>query len=200
MNVKLESLIEKIKKDGLEEAQKVSNEIIEKAKLEAKEIIEKAKKQAKEIEDKASANSAKLKSNTENSLRQAARDLTLSLKEQISKLFDSVLEKKISQELNPECLKNMILLIVEKWSLKESETLEVLISKDEQKKVVELVVKEIKKQAKEQIELKVSKDISKGFRIGIKGDSAYYDFTKESILESLKVFLNPMVSSMLAQK
>lgn len=197
MDVKLESLIEKIRKDGVEEARKIATEIIDKAQQKATSIINQANAESEAIVKQAEAQAQKLKSNTEGSLRQAARDLVLALREQINKLFDKILKRKISEELSPEYLKELILLLVSKWSPKEGEVIEVLVAKNEQKKLVDLIFSQIKKEARDRIELKVSKAVSKGFRIGIKGDAAHYDFTDESILESLKVFLNPAISAML---
>ncbi|MCQ9205986.1 MAG: hypothetical protein NG737_06720 [Omnitrophica bacterium] len=197
MDVKLESLIEKIRKDGVEEAQKTATEIIDKAQQKATSIINQANTESDAIVKQAEAQAQKLKSNTENSLKQAARDLVLALREQINKLFDKILKRKISEELSPEYLKELILSLVSKWSPKDGEVIEVLVAKNEQKKLVDLIFSQIKKEARDRIELKVSGAVSKGFRIGIKGDAAYYDFTDESILESLKVFLNPAISAML---
>lgn len=197
MDVKLESLIEKIRKEGVEEAQKTATEIIDKAQQKATSIINQANAKSETIAKQAEANAQKLKSNTESSLKQAARDLVLALREQINKLFDKILKRKISEELSPEYLKELILSLVSKWSPKDGEVIEVLVAKNEQEKLVDLIFSQIKKEARDRIELKVSSAVSKGFRIGIKGDSAYYDFTDESILESLKVFLNPAISAML---
>lgn len=197
MDVKLESLIEKIKKDGIEEAKKASQEIIQQAKKEASEIIKEAEKEAAKIREEAQEVAQKLKSNTESSLRQAARDLSLSLKEELKKLFDRLLKGKIGETLTPNFMKELILKMVDKWLAKEEVSLEVLVSKEDKEKLEELLFGELKKEAKNRIEIKVSKAIDRGFRIGIKGDAVHYDFTDESILESLKEFLNPTISAIL---
>ena len=49
MDVKLEHLIEKIKKDGVDEAELVSQDIVLKAREEATFILEKARRKSEEI-------------------------------------------------------------------------------------------------------------------------------------------------------
>ena len=49
MDVKLDSLIEKIKQEGIEEAQRAADEIRQKAEAEAQEIINKANEKARQI-------------------------------------------------------------------------------------------------------------------------------------------------------
>jgi len=200
MDVKLDSLIEKIKQDGIDKANKKKAEIIQSADKQAKEIIKEADKKADAILEKANEKANKLKGNTQSSLKQAARDTVLATKDQIRKLFNKILKEKISEELDSEFIKKLILKIGDKWSHKKDETLEVLISKDDIKKLLQLLSEEIKKQAKGSIEIKVNDSIGHGFRIGTKGQDLHYDFTDESILESLKEFLNPAIAAMLNSK
>jgi vacuolar-type H+-ATPase subunit E/Vma4 len=55
----------------------------------------------------------------------------------------------------------------------------------------------MKKKVKTGIELKASADLQHGFRVGIKGDDVYYDFTDDSIAEILRMSLNPRLKKML---
>jgi V/A-type H+-transporting ATPase subunit E len=197
MDVKLENLIEKIKKDGIDEAQKESQAIIDKANQEAAAIIDEARAKAKKLIEDGQKEVERLKINGEKSLQQAARDLTLSLKEQLVALFDRLLKQKISESLSPEFLKDMIVKIIDKWSQEKKVAIEALVSEKDKKKLEELLMHELKEEAKKTIDIKISTTIEKGFRIGIKGQDVYYDFTDESILEALKEFLSPSLATIL---
>lgn len=198
MEIKLDSLIEKIKEDGILEAKKVSEEITEEAKAKAQAIIDKAELKAGEIIKAAEKEAEKLKSNVKAGLKQASRDLTLAVKEQIEVLFNKALKNKLTQELTPAFLKDLLVKIIGKWS--PGESFEVVVSEEDKKKLKELVVSEVKKKIKGTIEIKVNSNINKGLRVGLKGKDIYYDFTDESILEALKSFLNPAISAMLDTK
>ena len=200
MDVKLESLIEKIKKDGLEEAKKTSEEVIARAHQEGAGIVNDAKEKAKKILEEAQEETRKLKANTENSLRQAARDLVLVLKEQIINSFDRILKHNIQQAVSPDFMKELISGIIDKWSSKKASAFEALVNARDKKKLEELLFSQFRKEARNMIEIKVASGIDKGFRIGIKGEDVHYDFTDQSILESLKEFLNPAISEMLDSK
>ena len=197
MDVKLESLIAKIKQDGIEEAKKVSRDIIKKAKAEAEGIIKKASLKAEEIEEQAKTSAAKLRSNSQDSLKQASRDLVLTLKTELVALFDRILKQKCGEALSAEFMAGLITKIIEKWSPKSSLDWEVLVSKADKEKIAKLLKASLRNQAKTIIEVKVSKAIDKGFRIGIKGEDLHYDFTDQSILEALGEFLNPSLSAIL---
>jgi len=200
MDAKLEGLIAKIKKDGIEEAKKSSESIIEKAEAQAKTIVDQAKKEAEKIISQGKQEAQKLKANTENSLKQAARDLLLTLKNEINGLFNGIIKRKIAQELDPEFMSKLIVKIVESWSKEKQAALELLVSKADKQKLEALLFKGLKDKAKEEIEIKVSKTITRGFRIGIKGEDLHYDFTEEVLSEAFKEFLNPATSAMLDTK
>lgn len=197
MDVKLENLIDKIKRDGIDEAQKESQAIIDKANQEADAIIQEAKEKSKKLIEEAKSDIQRLQSNAQKSIQQSARDLVLSLREQLVSLFDRLLKKQISKELSPDFIKELIVKIVDAWAIEKKQTLEAVISEQDKKKLEDLINSELKKEAKETIEIKVSKTIEKGFRIGIKGQDVYYDFTDESILEALKEFLSPSIAQIL---
>ncbi len=197
MDVKLESLIAKIKQDGIEEAKKASKDIIKKAKTEAEAIVKEAEAKAKRIEEQAKASAAKLKSNSQDSLKQASRDLVLALKGELIALFDRILKKRCGEALSAEFMAGLITKIIDKWKVSRGVAWEVLVSKADKEKIEKALIASLKKEAKATIEVKVSKAIDKGFRIGIKGEDLHYDFTDQSILEALKEFLNPSLSAIL---
>tara|TARA_B100000315_G_C14402284_1_gene507033 strand:+ start:34 stop:642 length:609 start_codon:yes stop_codon:yes gene_type:complete len=197
MEVKLESLIEKIKKDGIEEAEKSSEAIIQRAREKASLIRGEANLEAKKITEKAKQDAQRLKNNTESSLRQAARDLVLALRGEISGLFGKILKKKVSSSLEPDFIKELIIKIINTWSPNKGAIVEISVSQGDKEKLETLILSGLKDQVKETIEVKVNKALDKGFRIGLKGENIQYDFTDESILEALKEFLNPAIAEML---
>lgn len=197
MDVKLDNLIDKIKKDGIDEAQKESQAIIDKANQKAQAIIQEAKDKSNKLIEDAKSDIQKLQSNAEKSIQQSARDLVLSLREQLTALFNRLLKKEISKDLSPDFLKVLIVKMVETWGQEKKQALEVVVSQEDKKKLEDLINKEIKDEAKDGIEIKASKTIEKGFHIGIKGQDVYYDFTDEGILEALKEFLSPSIAQIL---
>ncbi|MCF7908401.1 MAG: DivIVA domain-containing protein [Candidatus Omnitrophica bacterium] len=200
MDIKLDSLIARIKKDGLDEAQKISKDMVAKAQAEADTIIEKAEREAENIVSQGKAQASKLKANTEDALKQAARDFLLSLKNEVNGLLAGLLKQKVAGELKPEFMAKLIVKIVENWTKDKEVALEVLVSEQDKRKLESLLDEELRAKAKGKIEIKINKNINRGFRIGIKGQDLYYDFTDETIGEALRSFLNPAIGAMLDTK
>jgi V/A-type H+/Na+-transporting ATPase subunit E len=195
MDVKLENLIEKIRKEGIEEAQNNADEIVKDAKAKAASIVEKAKKDAEKIVDDGKNKSEQFKVNAEADVKQAARNTELLLKEKIIHLFDGVFKKQVGESLDIEFLKSVITNIIETWA-KDSGA-EIVVSKDDQKKLNAVLFDGLNAEVKEGVSLRVSQELTRGFRIGLKDDKVYYDFSDEAIAEVLKSLLNPSLKEIL---
>ena len=193
--VKLENLIEKLRKEGVEDAQKTSDEIIEKANKKAEKIINDAQKKADEMVKNAEKQTEKFQQNAEQSIRQAARDSELVLKNRITEMFDAVFKREVSESLSTDFIKDLIAKIIEKWS--DQPEIEVQVSDAEKKKLEELLFKSLKKDVKEGVTISTGRDISQGFRIGMKDENVYFDFSDETIADMLKSFLNERLNEIL---
>ncbi len=200
MDVKLESLIEKIKKEGVQEAEQKADQILKEAENTKKEIIEKAKQEAENIKEEAKKEAENFQKNGENSVCQAARNVVLSVREKLTAIFDNILKQQLREALGPEVLAQILENIIDKWSEDKDKSLEVLLSEKDKEKVEQILMSKFKEKAAERIEIKSSKSIEKGFQVGIKGEDTYYDFSDEGITESLSVFLNPTISNLISDK
>ena len=198
MEVKLENLIEKLKSEGVEGAQKESDEIIAKAKNEAESIIANAKKNAEEIVAKAEAKAQQFQQNSELAVQQAARDGELFFKGKINELFDKVFKREVKAALTPDFMKEMILKIVDAW--KAQTEVELVASEEDATKLQQLLFSGLHEDLKDGVLIKGGGDIRGGFKIGIKDENVYYDFSDESIAEVLKSFLNPRLNEILGKK
>lgn len=207
MDIKLDNLIEKIKKEGIDEAKKAADTIITEAQKSARSIIADAKKEADRIVHEAQANADKLLANAEAGIRQSARDTVLVTKENLTKLFDRVFKKTIADAMSPEFLKQLILEVVKHTTAdtryefvvadKDIEKLRDLLLKATQESISRPASPSDWSGAGGPVVLKVDKGISSGFRVGLKDSNVYYDLTDESVANFLKEFLNPSISEIL---
>ncbi|MCR4440221.1 MAG: hypothetical protein QHJ34_13045 [bacterium] len=195
MEVKLESLIEKIKQEGIEEARQTSQEIIAKAEAEAAAKLQKAEQEAARIVEEGKVQAARFQENAERALQQTARDTILSLKERINELFDRVFKRAVAQTLSPEFLSQLIAHLLTNWA--RDGAVEVVVSAEDKEKLEALLFAGLRQQLRDGLVLRVGDSVGKGFRIGLRGEDVYYDFSDESIAEVLKSFLNPTLQALL---
>lgn len=197
MDIKLDGLIEKIKQEGIAEAQNSAAEIIGKAEANAQEILNAARQTASQIVAEGQQNADKLRANAEAAIRQAARDTILVTKENLRKLFDRVFKKEIAKTLSPEFMKEIILTMVK--SSASDTRLEFVVSEADVEKLKALVLAATRDSLKEPVTFRVDRGVASGFRVSRNGEEVYYDFTDQSIAEVLQEFLNPAIRTLLEQ-
>lgn len=195
MSVKLDSLIEKIKADGVDAAKIEADKVLSEAKKKADSIVKKAEDKAEDFRKASEADAAAYQKNSEAAIQQAARDTVLVLKEKVATMFDNAFVAGIDEKLDADFTRELIVKLVETWA--KGDDVQVLTNEIDADKLLAEVRKSLKTGIKDSVDIKLDKKVSKGFRIGKKDGNLFYDFTDESILESLRLFLNPKIAELL---
>ncbi|MBC8180980.1 hypothetical protein H8E88_07635 [candidate division KSB1 bacterium] len=198
MDVKLDSLIEKIRKEGIEDAQQKADEIISDAKKQAVTVLDDAKKESAKIVEDGKRQADQFQQNAIADLRQAVRNAELLLKEKIDGLFDNVFKKEVAAVLRPNFLNELVTNILDNWA-KNGDT-EIILNEKDKQELENLLFSGLKKELQDSVTIKVSPDVSNGFRIGLKGEQVYYDFSDAAIAEVLKSLINPRLKEILEKQ
>jgi V/A-type H+-transporting ATPase subunit E len=198
MEMELKSIIEKIKTEGVSEAENQASKIIADAETRAKALMESVRKENEIMIKKAEQEAEKLRTNSGEAIKQAARDVLISLRQNIVDLFDAVMKNSVAGELPPEILKDMIVRLAESAAKEKKFEIEVLLSGKDKEALEKLSLNELKKKMGKGVTLKVSPKVEHGFLIGEKDGNSYYDFTDEAIAEAFKTYLNPKVTQILS--
>lgn len=200
MDINLESLIEKIKKEGVDQAQLDAKQIITEAQNKSKEIVKEAQAKARQIKEEAEKAAKKLQDSSRESLKQASRDLILMVKEKLIFSFEKILKKEIKDALSPEVMGEIIKKISDKWQPESGTKLEVLVSPEDKEKIEGYLTAKFQKEAGKKIEIKIADSLTSGFWLKKEGQDAHYDFSDESLAEALAVFLNPYLTKLMLEK
>jgi V/A-type H+-transporting ATPase subunit E len=198
MSVQLKELIDRIKKEGVQEAEGLAAQVREKAQEEAERIVSDAKRNAQSIVDKAEAEARQFEEAAKESLRQAGRDLLLNVKKALTELLEGILKREIREALDREFLEQALMTLIKNWDQKEGRAIEVQLPEKQQKELTDFLLKQLAKELKTGVEIKPSQRIESGFKISEK--DAFYDFSDKGLTEFLMEFLNPRVAEALKGK
>ena len=192
-NTNLNDLIQKIKSEGIEEAEKESEEIIKEARLTVSKILDNARQDAEAIIKKAEEEVRKREGIGKMALEQAARDIILSIRTSLTEIFDSLIKREYQTVLSGKTLETVLIKLIEGWQKDEMGELniELLLSESDRNALLEGFLSKLNEEIKTGIELKAHPNIEKGFRVGVKGSHVYHDFTDEGLAEVLAEYLNP---------
>lgn len=192
-DINLHDIIQKIKSEGIQEAEKKSEEIIKEAKITASQILNQAWHKAAEISEKAEEEIKQKERMSKTALEQAARDIILSIRKSLTIVFDSLMKREFQNVLTGKTLEAVLIKMIEGWQRDKSGhvNLELFLCKSDRNMLLEGFLSRLQNEIKGGIELHIHPNVERGFRIGVKGSHVTYDFTDEGITDVLSEYLNP---------
>ncbi|HRT06065.1 MAG TPA: ATPase [Kiritimatiellia bacterium] len=192
MAEELQHLIERIRKEGVESGEKAAESLVAEAKQKAAKIVADAQKQAKDMVAKAEADSAAFAERGRATLRQAARDLLISVGGAIGKVVGGIVEAKVGAALTPDLMAQMLLKLAEAYARDGGAGgIVAMLGEADAAAVKAAFAKEYQNKLAAGIQIESDREIFQGFRAGAKDGQVFHDFTKEAIAESLANFLRP---------
>jgi V/A-type H+-transporting ATPase subunit E len=196
MDIQLQELIEKIKKDGIESAGEEASKIKSQAESEAKKIVESARKEAADIIAKGKADAERAEKAGVAAVQQASRNTILAFKDEVQQLLDKIVIRDTAAAMDAGLLKTVIPELLKNWARKgEAQGLDVLLNESDLAKLEGFFRSELSSEIKKGLEFKLGRNVSTGFRIAEKDGSAYYDFSAESVADFFTAYLNPQLAS-----
>ena len=121
MEQQIQDLIASIRKDGIESATNESKKILEEARKEADLILKEAKAEKEKMIADAKKEIELERESSISSVKQAARDVTLTLKKSLEEKFQKILDEKVSKALDDETVIAEVLVSVLKGEFEDSE-------------------------------------------------------------------------------
>ena len=181
----LDQLIASLKAEAIDTAEKESEKILEKAKLQAKQIVQAAEEKRSNLLSEAEQEAQAILSKGENALRQAGRDYSISVRNELLNVFQAVLEDEIRKEFTPDLLKTAIVKVIENIS----SDVELSLSEDFSKELADYIHNRLKSSEK-LVSIIEDNSVLNGFSITQKSQGWSYTISPEEVAEALKNQLN----------
>ena len=197
MDVQLEELLDRIKSEGVDAAEKKAAEIVDAAQTSSKQIVAGAEQRAAQIIAEAEAQAEKLERTGKEALSQAGRDLLLNIQSKIADVFQAVIREEASSELTGDLLGKAIISVVQQLSSAEATDASVLLPSEEFERLESGLRSKLAEKIRQGLEIKPSDSIDTGFRVTVEGGAAYYNFSAEEIAAILAERLNPKLAELL---
>lgn len=191
MELSIQDLLDKINKEGVDEALQKKEEIIAKANEEADKIIKDAKTKAEDIVKEANGEAEKLVKQGESSLEQAARNIRLSIKNELNDMFAKTLNDSLKKNLSSSDYTEIIKTAISGVS-------------DANKKVElsDKLYEGIASSVFSSLGVSSEKNstLRSGFKLSVNNGKAYYDFTDEELTALLVPYLSEGLNRIVCKK
>jgi V/A-type H+-transporting ATPase subunit E len=199
MDIQLQELIGKIKKDGIESAVAESASIKKQAEADAARVIADAKKEAARIIEQAKADAVRSEKAGIAAVEQASRNTILAFKGEIQALLDKIVTKEVAKAYSADIIKTVLPEIVKGWANgKDGEGgIEVLLAEKNLAEVEGSLKAQLASAISGGVTFKAARGLEGGFRISEKDGAAYYDFSAEQVAAAFSAYLNPSLAAAL---
>lgn len=198
MEIQLQELVEKIRKDGVETAEAESAEIVKKAGERAEAILKSARAEADALVRSAKEESEKFERAAVSSVTQAARNLMISFRDGIEAELERIIRRDTKAAYDANTLKVLVPETVKAWIAKSGvNDIAVLLSGPDAAKLEASLTETLRTEISKGLVIRADRNLDAGFRIAAKDGSAYYDFSADSVADLFSAYLNPRVAEIL---
>jgi V/A-type H+-transporting ATPase subunit E len=191
MDTQLQELIETIKAEGVQSAEKQAEQIVSAAEAKAREITENARKQAASIVEEARSDRARQEAAGREAVKQAARDIVLSVQAQLTAIFREVIEGATGETMDEAVLEQAVVAVVGAWAEGNDQPIDVLLSEGDLKRLESSLRNKLAEKLASGTEIKGSHAVKGGFRIASRDGGVYYDFTTDAVAAAISTYLAP---------
>lgn len=200
MDVQLQDLIDKIKKDGVKVAEDTATKIENEAQTKASDIVADAQKRADDLLKNAKSEIARLEKSSQDAIAQACRNMLLTFRDSLTAQLDAFIATQTAKAYSSDMLKTLVPEVVKAWGKnKDADKLEVLLSEKDCKTLQNGFQSALKEQIAKGLEIRPDKTVQAGFRIGVNNGAAFYDYSAESVADLFASYLNPRIAAIMKQ-
>jgi V/A-type H+-transporting ATPase subunit E len=201
MTEELQSLLERIQKDGIEKAEAQGEEVIAEAKRKADAIIKEADRMGAELLEKAERESGEFGERANRAIEQAARDVVLWIGNALTATLEKLVGQEVSEAMTGDTLKQMLTRVVETYcGAEEGETaVQVLLNPDQQQEVRDFFMSRFAERMRKGLEVAGDETIVRGFRVRAEAGHVEHDFSAEAVTEALCQLLRPRLAEIVRE-
>lgn len=198
MDIQLQELIEKIKKDGVASAEAAAQKIIAEAEKKAASIVSEAEARADSIVKTAKAETERMEKASEDAIAQAGRNLIISFRDGINRELSALVGSATEKAMDADLMKKVIPEAVKAWAANNEESdISILLPAKDVKALESGLKTALKGKLSKGLEIKADSTLAAGFRIGTKGGEAFYDFSAEEVASLFSAYLNPKTTELM---
>jgi len=142
MDEQLQSLLDRIRHEGVEQAEAEAKGIVDEAKERARRVVAEAEEEADGLRRRAETDAAASQERGEKALEQAGRDFLLALQKRIEAILRETLRDTVATALTPDVVADMLVRLAESYAAHDmnESRVDVLLAPEDREAVAALVM------------------------------------------------------------
>ena len=195
----LQALLEKITEQELQKADAEKDRILAQAKEEADATVQKAREEAKSIVENARREAAMLQQKGEEALRQASRDVLLSLRAELETRVKKAAESLLNANMKAGDMADIIATLVTNFIKSDGsvDDIQILLNPEDVATVEEALKGALSENLRSNCSLAPSHAVAGGFKLVFKESGVIYDFTDKALADTVAAGLGGKIASVI---
>jgi len=193
MEEQLQSLLDRIRHEGVERAEAEAEGIVGEAQQRARHIVADAEADADGLRRGAESDAAASRERGEKALEQAGRDFLLALQKSIEAILRETLRDTVATALTPEVVADMLVRLAEAYAAHDmnESRVDVLLAPEDRDRIAAIVMQKYRDLVGQGLTLRADERLDKGFKVSFVDDKLYHDFSLPALAEALAPVLKP---------
>ena len=190
MSEELQSLLNKIRHDGVDKAKAEADGIVAEAKAQAAFIVKTAQTEAEKFRAEAKRDADAFAARSQETLQQAARDVSLSIEQAVTGVLNKVLAQNVNVALsNSSAAAGLVIEAIKAYA--SGKKAEVAAGRE----LADMLRVQLAQQS--EITVVTNETLGTGFKIRLSGGRIEHDFTGPAVTEALARLLRPQLAALL---
>jgi V/A-type H+-transporting ATPase subunit E len=193
MDEQLQSLLDRIRHEGVEQAAAAPASILGEAQERARRVVAEAEAEADGLRRRAEGEAEASRERGEKALEQAGRDFLLALRKSIEAILRETLRDTVATALTPDVVADMLVRLAESYAAHDmnESRVDVLLAPEDREAVAALVMQKYRDLVGQGLTLRADERLDKGFKVSFVDDNLYHDFSLTALAEALAPVLKP---------
>ena len=201
MTEELQSLLERIRTEGVERADAEAAGIVGEAQERARRIVAEAEAVTDGLRRQAEADAEASRARGEKALEQAGRDFLLALQKSIEAILRETLRDTVATALTPDVVADMLVRLAEAYAAHDmnESRVDVLLAAEDRERIAAIVMQKYRDLVNQGLTLRADERLDKGFKVSFVDDKLYHDFSLSALVEALAPVLKPSLGACVAR-
>ena len=193
MEEQLQSLLDRIRHEGVEQAEAEAASILGEAQERARRVVAEAEAEADRLRRRAEGEAEASRQRGEKALEQAGRDFLLALRKSIEAILRETLRATVATALTPDVVADMLVRLAEAYAAHDmnESRVDVLLAAEDREAIAALVMQKYRDLVGQGLTLRADERLDKGFKVSFVDDNLYHDFSLTALAEALAPVLKP---------
>lgn len=201
MTDQLQALLLRLQQDGVDKGRQEADEIQRLARAEAARILAAANAEAQQVLERSQAEAARLEQRAQAAVKQAARDLLLSMGQRIEVLVGRLVGERVSAAMDNGTVVTLMQRLVDGFVERGrvNGSLDLFVGPELKKALTDATLQTLRQRLEHGLTLHVGAGIGRGFQVRMGNGSVTHDLTETAIAAAVAELVTPEIAKIVLE-